>query len=299
VLFNSQSPVLHPLPIRGLMYRWNLDTAGPFQPTIRGHTRVLVCVEHFSKFVEVFPLKDKSSAEITYHFLHGVIARYGAPAEVLTDGGGEFQSEFDDLLLKCMIDHRVTSAHHPEANGASERFVKTVKTGIARYVESTGSASDWDLFIPWIAFGYRATPHESTKLSPYKLVYACDPIVPSSAREALSAPIDFDYPEQASQFIIDRSILLAEHCATAGQNLLITQHKDTLRYAKLRSGAYTPLLREFKEGVTPMTIETLWATDRFHRDAKRALEFRPTSGPHHKQQGRSVVSHRHCKPRAV
>jgi hypothetical protein len=55
--------------------------------------------------VEVFSLKDKSSAEITHHILHGVIARYGAPAEVLTDGGGEFQSEFDDLLLKCIIDH--------------------------------------------------------------------------------------------------------------------------------------------------------------------------------------------------
>ncbi|GAX74495.1 hypothetical protein CEUSTIGMA_g1944.t1 [Chlamydomonas eustigma] len=143
----------------GLMYRWSLDTAGPFEPTSRGHTRVLVCVEHFSKFVEVFPLKDKSSAEIAYHFLHGVIARYGAPAEVLTDGGGEFQAEFDDLLLKCLIDHRVTSPHHPEANGASERFVKPVKTGIARYVESTGSTSEWDLFLPWIAYGYRVTPH--------------------------------------------------------------------------------------------------------------------------------------------
>jgi hypothetical protein len=43
---------------------------------------------------------------------------------VLTDGGGEFQSEFDDLLLKCVIDNRVTSPHHPEANGASERFVR-------------------------------------------------------------------------------------------------------------------------------------------------------------------------------
>ncbi|GAX84089.1 hypothetical protein CEUSTIGMA_g11513.t1 [Chlamydomonas eustigma] len=41
VSFNSQSPVLHPLPIRGLMYRWSLDTAGPFEPTSRGHTRVL------------------------------------------------------------------------------------------------------------------------------------------------------------------------------------------------------------------------------------------------------------------
>ncbi|GAX86464.1 hypothetical protein CEUSTIGMA_g13874.t1 [Chlamydomonas eustigma] len=344
----------------GLMYRWSLDTAGPFEPTSRGHTRVLVCVEHFSKFVEVFPLKDKSSAEIAYHFLHGVIARYGAPAEVLTDGGGEFQAEFDDLLLKCLIDHRVTSPHHPEANGASERFVKTVKTGIARYVESTGSTSEWDLFLPWIAYGYRVTPHESTKLSPYKMVYAVDPIMPSSAREHLTAPISYDDPEIAAKSVLDRSLLLAEHCATAGQNLLITQHRDTLRYAKLRSGAYMPQLREFKLGqfvyikdhdsmhdsakslilrvkevrpsgvlilmgrdnktlavnskhctpchlpiteieeasfvfakptidlpwVTELTIKTLWATDQFYQDARRAKEFRPTSGPRHKQRGR-------------
>jgi hypothetical protein len=60
---------------------------------------------------------------------------------------------------------------------------------------STGSASEWDLFIPCIAFGYRATPHESTK------VKTCSSL-----------------------------------------------NKDTPRYAKLRSGAYTPLLRKFKKG---------------------------------------------------
>jgi hypothetical protein len=48
-------------------------------------------MDHFSKFVEVFSLKAKSSTEITYHFLHAVIARYGATAEVLTDGGAEFK----------------------------------------------------------------------------------------------------------------------------------------------------------------------------------------------------------------
>ncbi|GAX86563.1 hypothetical protein CEUSTIGMA_g13970.t1 [Chlamydomonas eustigma] len=120
---------------------------------------------------------------------------------------------------------------------------------IARYVESTGSTSEWDLFLPWIAYGYRVTPHESTKLSPYKMVYAVDPIMPSSAREHLTAPISYDDSEIAAKSVLDRSLLLAEHCATAGQNLLIiTQHRDTLRYAKLRSGAYMPQLREFKHG---------------------------------------------------
>jgi hypothetical protein len=34
-----------------------------------------------------------------------------------------------------------------------------------------------------------------------------------------------------------------------------------------------------------LIIETPWATDRFDRDAKRALEFKSISGPRHKQQG--------------
>ena len=54
-------------------------------------------------------MKDKSSSEVAYHFLHGVLARYGACAEVVTDGGGEFKDDFDELLVKVMIDHRVTS----------------------------------------------------------------------------------------------------------------------------------------------------------------------------------------------
>ncbi|GAX81872.1 hypothetical protein CEUSTIGMA_g9300.t1 [Chlamydomonas eustigma] len=39
-------------------------------------------------------------------------------------------------------------------------------------------------------------------------------------------------------------------------------------------------------GVTELTIKTLWATDQFYQDARRAKEFRPTSGPRHKQRGR-------------
>ncbi|GAX86401.1 hypothetical protein CEUSTIGMA_g13811.t1 [Chlamydomonas eustigma] len=131
--FNAQSPVLNSLPLKGMMYRWNVDLCGPFPVTTRGHKYVMVAIEHFTKFVEVFPLKDKSAPEVAYNFLHGVIARYGACAEVVTDGGGEFQGEFENLLFRTMIDHRITSAHHPEANGSAERMVKTIKAGLSRY----------------------------------------------------------------------------------------------------------------------------------------------------------------------
>ncbi len=34
----------------------------------------------------------------------------------------------------------------------------------------------------------------------------------------------------------------------AMENLAIAQHRDTLRYARIRSGAYKPQLRRFKAG---------------------------------------------------
>ena len=128
VAFSSVQPTLQPLPIKGLMYRWSIDLCGPFPKSKRGNTYIMIAVEHHSKWVETFPMKNKSAAETAYHFLNGVIARFGSCAEVVTDGGGEFQAEFDDILLRCLIDHRVTSAHHPQANGAAERMVKTIKT---------------------------------------------------------------------------------------------------------------------------------------------------------------------------
>lgn len=41
---------------------------------------------------------------------------------------------------------------------------------------------------------------------------------------------------------------MRERCPTAGINLMIAQHRDALRYARLRSGAYLPKLRRFVTG---------------------------------------------------
>jgi hypothetical protein len=51
--FNAVHPSLHPLPIEGMFYRWGCDLCGPFDETPRGHKYLLVCIEHFSKWVEV------------------------------------------------------------------------------------------------------------------------------------------------------------------------------------------------------------------------------------------------------
>ena len=76
--FRESGKELHPLSIRGLGYRWGVDFAGPMQKTAAGNTYVLVCIEHFTKWVELIPLPSKSSKDATRALLDGVLSRYGA-----------------------------------------------------------------------------------------------------------------------------------------------------------------------------------------------------------------------------
>jgi hypothetical protein len=103
--FNAPTPQLHPLPIMGLGYCWSLDFVGPLPLTVWKNRYVLVMVEHFSKWIELVPSLDKSSKGVAYAFLDRVLNHFGAPVEVLTDQGTEFQGEFQVLCDKALIDH--------------------------------------------------------------------------------------------------------------------------------------------------------------------------------------------------
>jgi hypothetical protein len=97
----------------GLGYRWRLDFMGPLPLTVQHNKYVLVMVEHFSKWIELVPSLDKSSEGVMYAFLNRVLNHFGAPTEVLTNQGIEFQGEFQVLCDKALIDHRTTSRDHP------------------------------------------------------------------------------------------------------------------------------------------------------------------------------------------
>jgi hypothetical protein len=83
----------------------------------------MIMIEHFSKWVELVALLDKSSHNTSQTFLQQVLSRFGACAECLIDQGLEFKGEFQDLLNHALIDHCQTSRDHPQADGLAERMV--------------------------------------------------------------------------------------------------------------------------------------------------------------------------------
>ena len=245
--FATMQPQLQPLPVEPMFYRWGIDLAGEFPVTARGNKWVLIAVEHFSKHVELIPLRDKSAPE-TAAAAAEILCRFGAPAEVVTDGGGEWEGDFDRLLSSCFIDHRVTSSFHPQANGLAERIVQVVKRSLRKLCEAR-STTQWDAQLPWVALGYRCSKQSSTGHSPYELLYARQPVFPSAVQEKMEEEVlDFGDQEAAAASIVRRAAWLRDRIPVAADNLRAAQHRDTLRYQQLRSKGYLPKVFSFQPG---------------------------------------------------
>ena len=67
------------------------------------------------------------------------------------------------------VKSNLTSAYHPQSNGHDERFNQTLQRQLLKFVHS--EQDDWDLYIESILFSYRVARQDSTKCSPFVLVY--------------------------------------------------------------------------------------------------------------------------------
>jgi hypothetical protein len=66
----------------------------------------MIMIEHFSKWVELVTLLDKSSHSTNQAFLHQVLSRFGAYAKCLTHQGSGFRGKYQNLFDHALIDHR-------------------------------------------------------------------------------------------------------------------------------------------------------------------------------------------------
>lgn len=69
-----------------------IDLTGPLPKTVDGFQYILTATDYFSKWVEAFPLKSKSAAEVGRNIC-SIIYRHGCPKRILSDQGREFVNE--------------------------------------------------------------------------------------------------------------------------------------------------------------------------------------------------------------
>jgi hypothetical protein len=71
-----------------------------------------------------------------------------------------------------------TSGYHPQSDGLVEKFNSTLTAMLSKVAES---GKDWDRHLPFVLFAYRNSVQESTKESPFYLLYGRDARLPSQS----------------------------------------------------------------------------------------------------------------------
>ena len=95
---------------------------------------------------------------------------YGLPERLITDNGTNFRSRLVEELCRLMkISRLFTSPYHPQFDGLCERYNRTLAAMLRAFVAE--NQSDWDQYLPYVMHAYRAAPQESTKESPFFLMF--------------------------------------------------------------------------------------------------------------------------------
>lgn len=104
----------------------HIDIVGPLPPS-QAYRYLLTTIDRFSRWMEAAPLSEIAERAAAEAFYSERIARYGAPAEVVTDQGRQFESQlFRPLGQICGLNKKRTTAY-PQCNGTVERFHRTLE----------------------------------------------------------------------------------------------------------------------------------------------------------------------------
>ncbi len=99
----------------------HLDHIGPLTNDAHGNEYILVIIDAFSRWVELFPTKSTTAAE-TASIMLNHIGRFGSSDVIHTDQGPAFHNELvQELLRLCAIEQSFATAYSSEENGIVER----------------------------------------------------------------------------------------------------------------------------------------------------------------------------------
>ena len=94
----------------------------------------------------------------------------GLPAVVTSDQGTEFNNALNQQLMREFgIDHRLTTAYHPQANGLDETFNQTLVNSLSKFAQENRYL--WDAKLGEVVYAYNTAVQESTKHTPFEAMF--------------------------------------------------------------------------------------------------------------------------------
>ncbi|XP_070404067.1 uncharacterized protein [Nothobranchius furzeri] len=132
-----------------------------------------------TRFPEAIPLNSITTRSIIRALTH-FFSIFGLPKVIQTDQGTNFKSKLFKQVTKTLgITHVMSSAYHPQSQGALERWHQTLKAMLTKYCLS--KSKTWEEGLPFVLFAAREAVQDSLGFSPAQLVFGHTPRGPLKA----------------------------------------------------------------------------------------------------------------------
>ena len=182
--------LLKPLPIPARIWtELSIDFITGLAPS-RGCTNVMVVTDRLSKSVIAVPMKDIRAVDVAQKLLEDVFQHHGLPAAIVSDRGSQFVSLMWAAMCRLLhITRRLSTAFHPETDGATERANQELETYIRMF--TTFEQDDWAFQLPIAMMALNNRVTQSTGMSPFFMTHGfhhsiMDVIVPEDTGSSFS-----------------------------------------------------------------------------------------------------------------
>jgi hypothetical protein len=151
----------------------NIDTIGPVGRDSADNCYILVIIDCFSRFVELYPVSDTSAIPCAGALL-SYVCRYGIPMTIRSDRGTQFVNDIiiSQLLSLLQIDYELSLAYSKEQNAIVERANKEVMRHLTAIIFDRRVSEVWSSeYLPLVQRIMYAKVHDIISVSPAELVF--------------------------------------------------------------------------------------------------------------------------------
>ncbi|XP_070019992.1 uncharacterized protein [Nicotiana sylvestris] len=126
----------------------------------------MVAVDYVSKWVKAIALPNNEERSVVAFLKKNIFTNFGALCAIISDGGSHFcNKDFDTLLGKYGVTHKVTTPYHPQSSGQ----VKVSNWEIKSIMSNTVNANrtDWSRKLDDALWAYRMAYKTPVRMSPF------------------------------------------------------------------------------------------------------------------------------------
>jgi hypothetical protein len=151
--------------VGGIDQQWQMDLADmqSMQKFNDGYRYLLVCIDVFSKYAWVVPLKNKAGPALVEAFKI-ILASGRKPEKIMTDQGREVLHRHFRALMK-EEDIELYNTYNETKASIVERLIRTLKTKMWRYFTAKKTMRYIDM-LPNLVYSYNHSIHRSIKVKP-------------------------------------------------------------------------------------------------------------------------------------